>query len=214
MKYFSYCLKHYADFTGRATRSEYWFYYLFFVIFYWLGLLVASTLDSQALEVARLMNQITIPVYSLIFQIAFWLAFLIPSLAVCCRRLHDVGSSGWFMLIVLVPVVGWIWLLVKLCSDSDPDSNEYGDNPKSSNQQMLKFSSPEVQENPLGNSSNNQVPEARIINVVNGVVSIGLKDGSFFDISSQELDFLPIIGESVFVYENGNAKIVTKEKLA
>nr|WP_302052016.1 DUF805 domain-containing protein [Hymenobacter sp. BRD128] len=58
------------------------------------------------------------------------LALLIPSLAVGVRRLHDVGKSGFFMLIAFVPLVGAIWLLVLFCTEGTRGDNEYGPDPK------------------------------------------------------------------------------------
>ena len=58
------------------------------------------------------------------------LAVFVPSLAVGVRRLHDMGKSGWFLLIGLIPIVGWILLIIWLCTDSEPASNEWGANPK------------------------------------------------------------------------------------
>ncbi len=59
------------------------------------------------------------------------LAVFLPSLALTVRRLHDVGKSGWFILIGLIPIVGAIWLLVLMVTDSAPRDNEYGSNPYS-----------------------------------------------------------------------------------
>lgn len=221
MKYFTYCLKHYADFTGRATRSEFWFYSLFYTVFYWLGTMVANILDVQVLAGARLTNQIAIPPYSTLFFVAFMLAFFIPSLAVTCRRLHDVGNSGWFMLITLIPIVGIIWLFILLCTDSQAEENVYGENPKEENkgnefddmQRVQQFSSHQVQENAYSASTSNQNADARIIRVLNDVVSVGLNDGTFFDVNVNELDFVPKVGDGVFVYVNGSMKIITKTKL-
>ena len=58
------------------------------------------------------------------------LATLVPSLSVGVRRLHDVGKSGWFTLIVLIPIIGAIWLLVLYCTDGVPGPNKWGSNPK------------------------------------------------------------------------------------
>jgi len=55
---------------------------------------------------------------------------LVPGLAVCVRRLHDIGKSGWWVLIGLVPVIGGIWLLVLMCLDGEPKENQWGANPK------------------------------------------------------------------------------------
>ena len=55
---------------------------------------------------------------------------IIPSIAVGVRRLHDIGKSGWMMLVVFIPFVGAIWLLILFVMDSKPGANEYGPNPK------------------------------------------------------------------------------------
>lgn len=57
------------------------------------------------------------------------LALLLPSLGLCVRRLHDIGKSGWWIFISLIPIVGWIILLVWYCKDSQMAPNEYGDVP-------------------------------------------------------------------------------------
>ncbi len=67
--------------------------------------------------------------YGIIYAL-YALIVLIPSLAVAVRRLHDVGKSGWMILISLIPLIGGIWLIVLLVTDSNPGANEYGPNPK------------------------------------------------------------------------------------
>jgi uncharacterized membrane protein YhaH (DUF805 family) len=119
MDYFISAMKNYATFTGRARRSEYWFFYLFYFIF----LVMAVILDN--------LLGITIedtgigPLYFVSI-----LAMIIPGLAVTVRRLHDVGKSGWFYFIVLIPIIGSIWLLVLMVTDGQPGRNKYGKNPK------------------------------------------------------------------------------------
>jgi uncharacterized membrane protein YhaH (DUF805 family) len=114
------CLQRkYVDFTGRARRSEYWFFFLFTV----LAGIVGGILDG----IFRLRGGpygSTGPIQGLI-----QLALLLPSLAVGARRLHDTGRSGWWLLIGLIPIVGWIILLVFFVQDSQQD-NQYGPNPK------------------------------------------------------------------------------------
>lgn len=113
------CLKQYADFSGRARRKEYWMFALFNTIFY----IVAMILDNVlGLTVGEL------PYGAFYFLYA--LAVLIPGLAVSVRRLHDVGKSGWMILISLIPIVGGIWLLVLMLTDSNPEENQFGANPK------------------------------------------------------------------------------------
>ncbi|MFD8262708.1 DUF805 domain-containing protein [Streptomyces griseoluteus] len=105
-------LKKYAVFSGRARRQEYWMFFLFNLIITIVLAIVDAALDTQVL------------------QLVYGLAVLIPGLAVAVRRLHDTGRSGWWVLISLVPLVGWIILLVFLASEGKPEANEYGPNPK------------------------------------------------------------------------------------
>lgn len=119
MNWYLAVLKNYAGFSGRARRKEYWMFLLFNFIF----ALVAILLDS-VLGIA-IEGGIYGPIY-----ILYVLAMFIPGLAVAVRRLHDVGKSGWMILVALIPLVGAIWLLVLYVTDSDPGENEYGPNPK------------------------------------------------------------------------------------
>jgi uncharacterized membrane protein YhaH (DUF805 family) len=112
--------EHYADFKGRARRKEYWMFTLFNIIF----LVVAVVLDNLlGLSFAPLVP------YGWIYVI-YVLAVFIPGIAVVVRRLHDIGKSGWFYFIALIPIIGVIWLLVLLCTDSESGANKWGDNPK------------------------------------------------------------------------------------
>jgi uncharacterized membrane protein YhaH (DUF805 family) len=116
-------LKQYADFSGRARRKEYWMFALFNLIFGF----VAMVLDRQ-LGLSFNFNW-NILGYGWIWLI-YCLAVFIPSLAVSVRRLHDIGKSGWMILVWLIPLAGAYWLLILLVTDSDPDDNLYGINPK------------------------------------------------------------------------------------
>ena len=119
MKYFLYCLQHYADFNGRARRSEYWYFVLFNFI---VSILIGLSLGV----IAGLLN-----VPALVYLAYLWsLAVFIPSLAVSVRRLHDIGRSGWWLLLSLIPLVGAIILILWHCTDSQPGANQYGPNPK------------------------------------------------------------------------------------
>ncbi|HWL96745.1 MAG TPA: DUF805 domain-containing protein [Nocardioidaceae bacterium] len=106
------CLTQYVTFTGRARRSEYWWFFLFV----FLASLVASMIDFSF--------NITL------FQVIVGLALILPHLAVIVRRLHDTDRSGWWILIGLIPVVGTIVLLVFMLIDSDPQTNRFGASPK------------------------------------------------------------------------------------
>ena len=108
-------LKQYAGFTGRARRSEYWYFALF-------NALVLSAVRL----LAALLNA---PLLSLLVVLV-GLVFLLPGLAVTARRLHDTGRTGWLLLLGIIPLAGTIALLVFTCMDSDPGPNRFGPSPK------------------------------------------------------------------------------------
>ena len=110
-------LKQYAVFSGRAPRREYWFFVLWYLIIS-IGLAVIDTLLGLRIGNAGLLQSL------------YALALLIPSIAVTVRRLHDTGRAGWWVLIVLVPLVGFIVLLIFMLLDTEPRDNEYGPAPK------------------------------------------------------------------------------------
>lgn len=120
MKWYLKVLRQYADFTGRARRTEFWMYALFNMIF----AIGAAVLDN----ILGLTFNEQIP-YGFIYML-YGLAVFIPGLAVSVRRLHDVGKSGWFYFIALIPIIGAIWLLILFVTEGTPGSNEYGVNPK------------------------------------------------------------------------------------
>ena len=109
-------LKRYAQFSGRASRSEFWLFQLFIVIvsipLYVLGF-VAGYTDSQTLALA-----------STGLSLVMWLIFVLPTLAVTVRRLHDTDRSGWWLLLTLVPIVGLV-LVVFLVLPSTPGGNRF-----------------------------------------------------------------------------------------
>ena len=119
MDWFVGALKKYAVFEGRARRREYWFFVLFAVLIH----IVLNVVD-RVLGLYSAANGIGV------LGGIFGLAILIPSLAVGARRLHDTGRSGWWLLIGLIPLIGAIVLIVFFVMDSQPGSNQYGENPK------------------------------------------------------------------------------------
>ncbi len=119
MYWFVKCMKKYADFSGRARRKEYWMFFLFYVIFS----TVLSIIDGFIGWGFADGN------FGILYLL-FALATLIPYLAVFVRRLHDIGKSGWWYFIILIPVVGVIWLIILLATDGEPGENQYGLNPK------------------------------------------------------------------------------------
>jgi len=121
MNWYLAVLKKYAEFNGRARRKEYWMFALFNVIFS----IVLSLLDQLLGTVS---NGIGLGIFSGLYS----LAVLLPAFALLVRRLHDVGKSGWWMFIALIPLIGGIWLFVLIVTDSQPGTNQYGANPKES----------------------------------------------------------------------------------
>ena len=112
------CLSKFVDFSGRARRSEYWYFALFtFLVGIVTGILDAILGTDYDNTSGGLVNTLVS------------LVLFLPSLAVGVRRLHDTGRSGWWILIGLIPIIGWIVLFVFYLLDSGP-SNQYGPNPK------------------------------------------------------------------------------------
>ncbi len=118
MNWYLEVLKKYAVFDGRARRKEYWMFTLFnliasFVLGFIDGMLGLTTSSGLG------------PLGGL-----YTLAVLVPSIAVSIRRLHDTGRSGWWLLLVFVPLIGGLALLVFMVLDSQSGQNQFGPNPK------------------------------------------------------------------------------------
>jgi|RhiMethySRZTD1v2_1073278.scaffolds.fasta_scaffold2809733_1 uncharacterized membrane protein YhaH (DUF805 family) len=108
-------LTQYVGFSGRARRSEFWYWALFQLV---IGV-IALMLDRAVFNA----------VYGSWFSIIVSLGLLLPSLAVAVRRLHDTSHRGWWIFIVILPLIGSIILLIFYVQDSHPD-NKYGPSPK------------------------------------------------------------------------------------
>lgn len=104
MEHFLDAFRNYANFQGRATRTQYWMFILIYLVIY----VVLSIIDSF----------IGMPLLSAVFS----LALLIPSIAYATRRLHDAGRTGWWQLIALIPLIGAIVLIVFLAMPSKDDT--------------------------------------------------------------------------------------------
>ncbi len=101
----------YVGFSGRACRSEYWYWALFIVLAE-----IATTIIDTALDVQLTKN-------------LFGLATFLPSLAVAIRRLHDLDRTGWWILLSLIPIVGWIILIIWDCTKGTEGQNRFGPDP-------------------------------------------------------------------------------------
>ena len=97
------CFSKYADFNGRAKRPEFWWFFLFCVL------------------VSMVLGKVS-PMLSMVFS----LGTLLPSLSVGARRLHDTNRSGWWQLLWISPVIGWIVAIVFLTKEGDAGENQFG----------------------------------------------------------------------------------------
>ena len=127
MKWFIKCIEQYADFNGRARRKEFWMFTLFFLIFGW-GTNFLDMKLGTSFNLLPLGQKIGGGAISFIYCMALF----VPYCAVGVRRLHDIGKSGFYYFAALIPVIGWIILLVWFLKDSQSGENEYGLNPKTS----------------------------------------------------------------------------------
>lgn len=104
------CLSKYATFSGRATRSEFWWFYLFTVLLGWGATVVGAIMVDGGAFLGNLIS----------------LIFLIPTFAAGSRRLHDIGRSGWWQLLVIT-LIGILLLIIWFAMDSEKSSNKFGD---------------------------------------------------------------------------------------
>ncbi len=112
-------LKHYRQFTGRAQRAEFWYFTLFNLLIIIALAIVDTLIGTYSVETG----------YGLLSGL-YMLGVLLPGIAVAVRRLHDTGRSGWWYLLVLIPLIGALVLIFFFVKDSQPGENQYGPNPK------------------------------------------------------------------------------------
>lgn len=109
--------RRFAEFTGRSRRQEFWMFTLFSII----AAIAAALIDFMFGFAPEENGPLGIVVS---------LVFLVPSISVSIRRLHDVARTGWWLLLVLVPIIGWIVLIVWNCTDGTRGTNRFGPDPK------------------------------------------------------------------------------------
>jgi uncharacterized membrane protein YhaH (DUF805 family) len=107
-------IKNYAKFSGRASRSEFWFWQLFIVLAGIAAAVADAAIGSNGSVIASLWN----------------LAVLIPSIAVAARRLHDIDRSGWWLLLFFVPLIGFVMLIIWWIGQGTPGYNRFGADPR------------------------------------------------------------------------------------
>jgi len=123
MNWYLNVFKKYAVFSGRASRTEYWMFTLFSMIFS----IIAILMDYVFHDTMHLYHTTSVIHFPI-----FWYSLIsfLPGLAVAVRRLHDIGKTGWMLLIALIPIIGAIWLIVLMVEDSNSGENKYGENTK------------------------------------------------------------------------------------
>jgi uncharacterized membrane protein YhaH (DUF805 family) len=121
MNWYLAVLKKYADFNGRARRTEYWMFQLFNVLICFAALILGLILMKASAGLG---------IFFYVLLGLYGLAVLLPNLAVTVRRLHDSSKSGWLILVCLVPFVGGLIVIIMMLLDSTPGANLYGPNPK------------------------------------------------------------------------------------
>lgn len=113
--------KNFANFNGRARRKEYWGSMLIYIIV----AVILSMLMNITFWISEYLSYFFVLVTSI-----FYLATIVPILALTVRRLHDIDKSGWWYLISLVPIIGGIWLFILLCTEGTRGDNQFGADPK------------------------------------------------------------------------------------
>ena len=116
-------LHNYMNFSGRARRSEYWYWVLAIVLF--------SIAMSHLLMVGKMVLG-GFPIMTNVYTIVVSLL----SISVTIRRLHDIGKSGWWYVLNFIPFIGALIFLILLCQDSQPGPNQWGENPKGDRRQL------------------------------------------------------------------------------
>jgi uncharacterized membrane protein YhaH (DUF805 family) len=138
MKWFIKVLKQYADFNGRARRKEFWMFTLFFMIFGYCTVYIDMKLGTTFNILGSSGHYYGQKIGGGAISFIYCMALIVPYVAVGIRRLHDIGKSGFYYFIGLVPIIGWIILLVWFCRDTQVGDNEYGLNPKASDYAAAK----------------------------------------------------------------------------
>ena len=123
-------MNNYVNFNGRASRSEYWWFFLFTMILQF----IALPIDIVVLGY-DMMDPGAIQIVGTIAGLALFL----PSLCVLVRRLHDLGKSGWWILIALIPLLGIIVLLVFMVTEGEQLPNQYGEVPTNTIKQDERY---------------------------------------------------------------------------
>lgn len=127
MEWYLKVINSYFDFNGRSRRMEYWMF-----------ILINSIISVFCILLDTMLGTVWSIGYGPIY-IGYGLAVFVPGLAVAIRRLHDIGKSGWYYLLVIIPIIGPIWLIILLVTEGEQGDNKYGPNPKNDNFENRDF---------------------------------------------------------------------------
>ena len=143
MAYFR-AYKKYFKIKGRSTKSEFWLFYLinsiFMILLYFaFDYLIRNDILKIKTKYALLYKDFRFEFYMIpaIILLAFLVLTFIPSFTVFIRRLHDSERTGWFILLLFVPVIGWLWIISLLFADGTFGSNAFGNDPRNKSEESL-----------------------------------------------------------------------------
>jgi uncharacterized membrane protein YhaH (DUF805 family) len=132
--------KLWTNFGGRARRKEYWYFQLCPLLFIFIVMIIAAIVIPNLARAGQMgpaaeHQPMSLPTLLILYVflggfLILYVRFLIASLAVSVRRLHDTNHSGWWVLFGVIPLIGPVYMLILHCTDSDPGDNQYGPNPK------------------------------------------------------------------------------------
>jgi uncharacterized membrane protein YhaH (DUF805 family) len=117
MNWYLAVLKKYLEFGGRASRTEFWMFALFNFIVSMVLAVIDNVIGTKTAQGIGILGAI------------YGLGVLLPYLGVGARRLHDTGRSGWWLLLLLIPFIGWVVLLIFYVLESQAGENQYGPSP-------------------------------------------------------------------------------------
>ena len=127
MEWYLKVINSYFDFNERSRRMEYWMF-----------VLINSIISVFCILLDSMLGTVWSIGYGPIY-IGYGLAVFVPGLAVAIRRLHDIGKSGWYYLLVIIPIIGPIWLIILFVTEGEQGDNKYGPNPKNDNYENRDF---------------------------------------------------------------------------
>ena len=104
-------MKKYADFSGRSRRKEYWMF---------------AAVNFGLMFIVQFIGGLISPTVASILGLLVSLPLIVPGIAVAVRRMHDVGKSGWWLLVMLVPILGFLYILYLAIKDGQPEANQWG----------------------------------------------------------------------------------------